>query len=86
MAQQGVKAELENFDFDLTFNIVGFTVSATVQGYEEEQKSNSATFTAAQKDLMKKVGTGRKLYIEDIKARGPDGQVRDLSTISFKLK
>lgn len=86
MAQQGVKAELENFDFDLTFNIVGFTVSATVQGYEEEQKSNSAAFTAGQKDLMKKVGTGRKLYIEDIKARGPDGQVRDLSTISFKLK
>ncbi len=86
LAQQGVKADLENFDFDLKFRIVGFTVSATIRGYEEEAKSRSARFTTQQRELMKKVGSGRKVYIENIKAKGPDGSIRDLATIAFKIK
>ena len=33
MAQIGVDAEMENFDFDLTFTITEFTVSAVIQGF-----------------------------------------------------
>jgi len=85
-AQSGVKADLENFDFALRYNVVGFTVSATIRGYEEEARSNGARFTAQQKQLIKKVPSKRKIYIEDIRAKGPDGTTRNLGALSFKLK
>ncbi len=86
LAQQGVKADLENFDFDLKFRVVGFSVSATIRGYEEEEKARGPRFTTRQRELMKKIGSGRKIYIENIKAKGPDGSIRDLATIAFKIK
>jgi len=85
LAQQGIKAELENFDFDLKFEIVSFIVSANIKGYNEEARGTGFKFSAEQLNLMRKVETGKKLYIESIKAKGPDGSVRDLPSIVFKL-
>ncbi|NJO92629.1 MAG: gliding motility protein GldM, partial [Chloroflexia bacterium] len=86
-AQTGVQAVLENFDFDLRFNIVSFNISAQAKGgYVQDAKSSSARFTAAQQQLLIGVQSGRKVYIEDIKASGPDGTVRDLGSLTFKIK
>jgi len=85
LAQQGIKAELENFDFDLKFDIVSFIVSANLKGYNEEARGAGFKFSAEQLNLMRKVETGKKLYIESIKAKGPDGSVRDLPSIVFKI-
>jgi len=85
LTQQGIKAELENFDFDLKFEIVSFIVSANIKGYNEEARGAGFKFSAEQLNLMRKVETGKKLYIESIKAKGPDGSVRDLPSIVFKL-
>jgi gliding motility-associated protein GldM len=85
-AQAGVKAELENFDFDMKFTVVSFKVSATVRGFTQDAASTSAAFTAQQKQIIQQVGSGSKIYIEDIKAKGPDGSIRSLGTICFKLK
>jgi len=86
-AQTGVQAVLENFDFDLRFNIASFTVSATDKGgYVQEARSTSARFTAQQQNLLRAVQSKRKVYIEDIKASGPDGTVRDLGSLTFKIK
>ncbi len=86
LAQRVVSADLENFDFDLKFTISSFSVSTTIRGYEEEEKSRSAAFTAKQKALIKKVSPGKKVYIEDIRARGPGGTSRKLPTISFRVQ
>jgi hypothetical protein len=85
MAQLGVFAEMENFDFDLTFTVTQFTVSAVVGGFVREYSSKSNRFTAEQKNLIKGLSRGNQVYIQDIKAVGPDGQTRNLSTINFKL-
>ncbi|MCR5455883.1 MAG: hypothetical protein K6F33_12920, partial [Bacteroidales bacterium] len=85
-AQAGVKADLENFDFDMRFNVVSFKVSATVKGFTQDASSNSAAFTAQQKQIIQQVSSGGKIYIEDIKAKGPDGSIRSLGTIAFKLR
>ncbi len=86
LAQSGVKADLENFDFQLKYRITGFTVGATIKGYEEEEASSNSLFTSRQKALIKKVSPGKKVYIENIKAKGPDGTTRKLGTIAFKLR
>ena len=86
LAQIGVIAEMENFEFDLKFDVTEFTVSATVQGFVRDQKSSNNRFTDAQLNLIRSLPRGSRVYIQDIKAVGPDGSVRPLSTISFVLK
>jgi len=85
LAQTFVKAEMENFDFELTYNVTGFTVSATIGGFTKEEVSASASITSAQKAIITEVKTGSKVYFEGIKAKGPDGTTRSLGTLSFKL-
>jgi hypothetical protein len=81
----GVVAEMENFDFDLKFTVTEFTVSAVVQGFVREYTSKSNRFTQDQKNLIRNLNRGQSVYIQDIKAVGPDGSTRPLSTINFKL-
>ena len=86
LAQAGVKADLENFDFDLTFRIVGFTVAVNVGGFEKTASSGSYRFTPQQVALMKKSKRGGRVTFENIRAKGPDGSVRKLGTVSFKIQ
>lgn len=84
--QTGVDAVMDNFDFDLKFKIKSFNVSTVVQSYTRDEKSNSDYFTPAQLKLLKGLRKNQKVYIEDIKAVGPDGSIRNLPAISFKVK
>ena len=86
LINQVVRAEMENFDFDLKFVVTGFSVSATVKGFTKTEESRSGQFTAAQKQLISGVPSGSKVYIEDVKAKGPDGSTRNLNTIKFTVR
>jgi len=86
LAQLGVVAEMgEDFDFDLKFTITEFTVSAVIQGFVREYTAKSNRFTSDQMNLIRNLSRGNSVYIQDIKAVGPDGSTRPLSTINFKL-
>jgi gliding motility-associated protein GldM len=85
LAQIGVAAEMEHFDFDLKFTVTEFTVSTTVQGFLQEATSKSYKFTKDQKAIIRNLSRGQRVYIQDIKAVGPDGSTRDLSTIALLL-
>jgi gliding motility-associated protein GldM len=85
-ALSGINATMENFDFELSFNITQFVVSATIEGFDEEYKSTSRAFTPQQKQLMKKVAKNKKVIIEQVKAMGPDGTSRKLNDLVFKLR
>lgn len=85
VAQSGVAAVMENFDFDLTFTITEFTVLTVVQGFVQDAKSTSNRFTDQQKNIIRNINKGAPIYIQDIKAVGPDGTPRPLSTINFKI-
>lgn len=86
LAQFGVFAEMEDFDFDLKFNVIEFTVSATVGGFTKDVKAKSAKFTDAQKSLIETLNRGDRIYITDIKAVGPDGTPRGLGTIDLTIQ
>lgn len=77
-AQQGIQAELENFVFDLKYTVTGFKISTIVKGALVESVSRDNRFSSEQKSLMQGLKRGSKLFIEDIKAKGPDGSVRNL--------
>lgn len=83
LAQVGVAAEMENFDFDLEFRVTEFTVSTTVQGFIKEETAKNYKFTPAQKNLLQGLNKGQRVYIQDIEAVGPDGSIRKLPSIAL---
>ncbi len=85
-AQAGVFAVMDDFDFDLEFKITEFTISTTDKGgYFIGQSTKGNIFTKGQKDLMKDLRRGQRVNIEDVKAIGPDGKVRNLAPIVFEI-
>jgi gliding motility-associated protein GldM len=86
MAQNGVVATMPaDFEFDLKFNVTEYTVMAVVQGFVQEKKVKGNLFNQEVRNLINILNKGNPVYIQDIKAVGPDGSVRPLSTINFKL-
>lgn len=85
MAQSAVIPVLENFDFDLKFSIVSFEMSTLAGGFVVTEVSNSNKITDGMKTVWGKLSKGGKIYIEKIKAKGPDGTVRELGSISIKI-
>lgn len=85
LAAQGVIAKMENFEFDLRFEVVSYTVSATIAGNFLEKECRGPALTADAKAVLEKVKPGQKVFVDNIKARGPDGTVRSLGALSFKV-
>ncbi|MFO8001391.1 MAG: gliding motility protein GldM [Marinilabilia sp.] len=85
-AQNAVIAKMENFEFDMSFRVTGFTVSTVRDGYMRRQETDGATFTEEQMDLIEGAGQGSNIIISNIQAQGPDGRTRDLGSISFTLR
>lgn len=86
LAQNFVKAQLDNFVFDLDFPVTSFTVSATLGAFTEEYSTNGSQITQQQKNLISQLKPGNKVYFESIKCRAPDGTTRSLGSISFKIQ
>ncbi len=85
LAQTGVLAEMENFDFDLTFTVTGFTVSSTQRGFVVDHRSSSNRMTDAQREIIRQAGRNDRIYFEDIIAVSPTGDERRLPTVSFRI-
>jgi len=84
-AAQGCVAAMKDFDFDLKFKVVSFNISMSVGGQFITQASNGNKVSADQKAILKKAKKGQKVFIEGIKAKGPDGTVRSLGSLSLKV-
>lgn len=86
MAQSGVIATMpEDFEFEYPIKVTEYSVVTLVQGFVREQKVKGAAFTQDVRNLINSLNRGNTVYIQDIKAVGVDGSVKDLPTITFKL-
>jgi len=87
LAAGGIIATIENFDFDMSFNIVSFVVSTTVPNSTKviEEISQSDKFTDAQVKLIKSLAIHQKLSFESITVTGPDGMKRNLNPMVFTI-
>jgi len=81
----GMKAEMENFDFEMSAIVSSFTLSVTVGGYEKSAKSGSYRFTSQQKALLRKAKRGTRVTFEKISAKVA-GSTRKLRDVSLKIK
>jgi len=85
LAQQGVLAKIPDFDFEMNFTVTSFNVSTSRGGFVVDKPAKGNRFTQDQKDLMKGLNPGGRLYIESIVVKGDDGSTRNLPSISFKI-
>ncbi|HRT47334.1 MAG TPA: gliding motility protein GldM [Bacteroidales bacterium] len=81
LAQQAVFADLEGFDFDLRYNVTEFRMTYNEKGFDIYRDSKSNRITPEQRQILNSLTRGKKLYIENIKAVGPDNRPQDLSPI-----
>ena len=84
-AAAGVIAKMVDFEFDLKFEVVEFKVTMMVNGTPIEKMTKGPAVSGDMKEIFQKAKPGQKVYIEGIKARGPDGTVRNLGSLSFKI-
>jgi gliding motility-associated protein GldM len=84
--QYGVIPVLENFAFNAKFTVVSFDFEYT-KGADNFSKSNpsSGAFTQEMKDVLAKLPPSSKVYFSNIKVKGPDGLIRPINGINFKL-
>ncbi len=84
--QRGLIAALENFDFDVRFNIVSFmmTYSAARQDLVDA-RTTGPLFDSKMQGFIKRSKPGDIFYFDEIRAKGPDGTTRKLPSIVFKL-
>jgi gliding motility-associated protein GldM len=79
--QQAVFANMPDFDFNLKYTITEFTITFNDKGFDVPASSSSNRLTAEQKANIGRVTKGKKLYVEKIKALGPDKRVVELNPI-----
>ena len=77
---------LDDFAFDAKFEIKSYNVSALINGYNYEVLNIGSNFSAETLKLITKLKSGQKLYFENIKVKGPDGNTRFIESITYKIK
>jgi gliding motility-associated protein GldM len=76
----------EGFDFELSFRITSFKVMAQIGGYTSEAISNNHIITQEQQRIFDRLTRGQSVNIIDVKAVGPDGRVRELNDIVYRIR
>jgi len=72
--QQFCRAELENFDFDLKFNVVSATVYFSGAGFPSvAQGSINSNSLAGLQAFISRCGPGSVVTFDNVKVSGPDG-------------
>ncbi len=84
-AAAGVIAKMIDFEFDLKFDVVEYKVTMVIGGTPIEKVTKGAAVSGDMKEMFQKAKPGQKVYIEQIKARGPDGTTRNLGSLAFKV-
>ena len=85
-AQRGVIAKLEAFDFDTRFEVVSFRfVYIPRNGEYGEAENAGALFGNAVRAFMDRSRPGDRWTFENIKAKGPDGRVQTINSVTITL-
>lgn len=81
-----VIARLQGFDFQANFIVQSFEFTAIVKGVPKVYTGSGPSLTAEMKGALSQVGTGSKVFIDNVKAKGPDGSIRNIPGVTLKVK
>jgi len=81
-----LKAEMENFDFDVKVKVKQFKMTISIGGDLKEFVAKGNKLTGPMKKMLSQVRKGNRVYFEDIKVKMPDGSTRKVPSIILKVK
>lgn len=88
-AQIAIVAALKNFDFDTRFLVTSYEMSMIPKrGELQGPFKESSPYLNKNKDIadmIKRSKPGDRVFFDEIRAKGPDGRVRKLNSITFLL-
>jgi gliding motility-associated protein GldM len=86
-SQKGVFAVLDNFDFDLKFNVKRFDL-IVIRARQDPQRlmSNGAALTPEMVTALNGLGPKDKVFFSEIIAAGPDGTNRKLNDVVINVQ
>lgn len=84
--QSGVFARMDNFDFDLKFQVISFVMSMSINGVFVEKKANGPGITPEMKTMLAGAKPGNKVFFEQVTVKGPDGTLRKIPGVNIKVK
>jgi gliding motility-associated protein GldM len=84
-AQVGVGAKMDDFVFDLQYPVVSFDLTTILRGEAITRKSNTNRLTDEMKQMLNNVQRNQKIYIENIKAKAPDGSINPIGNLAFTV-
>ncbi|MFO0357852.1 MAG: gliding motility protein GldM [Sphingobacteriaceae bacterium] len=82
----GVIADLPGFDFDAKFVVTSFELSAVVKGALKSVPCSGNQLSGEARSILAAAGVGSKIFFENVKAKGPDGSVRNIPGVTIKVK
>ena len=84
-SQIGMAAEVEDFEFDIKYQVTSFKVGIIARGLLTEQGATNYRFNTAQKNLFSQLRRGAVVQFTEIRAVGPTGETLELPAIVFKI-
>lgn len=86
LASPGIGAAIDDGVLDIGFDVVSFeTIFFDSMGNAIPEKSDGSGFSARQKEQIKRLRSGSRFFITGVRAKGPDGVVRQISPIEVIL-
>jgi gliding motility-associated protein GldM len=85
--QGGLRADLEDFLFDgVRYEVVRYRIGIDAKGKDYvEGEANSAYFPSSVAGAIRSLKPGDEVFFDNVRVKGPDGRVRDMSNINFKI-
>lgn len=80
-----LEAELKDFLWELKFEIDSFTFFYSKDGYDNEITSKGNMLTDEMRSIISDLKSGQMIVFKEIKAKGPDNKIYDLSPIILKI-
>lgn len=75
LAQGGFRVAMEGFDFPVTYQVISYKVTFGTGGDAEVPlQGRGSQFTPEMTAKINKLRRGNKVYIEEIRVKGPDGE------------
>lgn len=75
VAQGGFRVAMEGFDFPVTYNVVSYQISFNTGGDAEAPiQVSGSRFNDAIRSKMSRLRRGNRVYIDNIRVKGPDGE------------
>ena len=86
LAAGAIIPDMKDFEFDLYFEVTGFTFATIINGDWIPKNVTGNRFSSEISGIIRNGRAKQKFFFENIQAKGPDGTVRSLNPVNLELR